>query len=372
MDPTPRHPIYSRDATVHIVSGDKGEKLETFRRTVEQSGFITHLTALWQQSGKPKEVFRIAIKPNIMTASERQEECPVYTDPELVEELVAIMRAEGFIEFVVVDAQNVYNYSYTGRTVPRVAEMCGYSGNGYRIVDLSDDTVPWDYGGVLGRHLAGRDWCEADYRISFAKNKSHWQCFFTGCLKNVYGCLPMWDKMNHYHGKGIEFYEATVLIAESIPVNFGFLDAWISGDGLTGHVRDADPNATYTFLASDNIFALDWVAGEKMDINPAHNYVLQEAMHRWGTINITRVGNMTAWEKWDNVRPFVVVALNVMEEMYGLSRVMSRAMASRMDKRFPPVSKWQWFFSVTQWIVGLLDGLATKKTKPATARRIPA
>ena len=182
----------------------------------------------------------------------------------------------------------------------------------------------------------------------------------------------MWDKMDHYHGKGIEFYEATVLIAESIPVNFGFLDAWISGDGLTGHVRDADPNSTYSFLASDNIFALDWVAGEKMDINPAHNYVLQEAMHRWGTINITRVGNITAWEKWDNVRPFVVVALNIMEELYGLSRFMSRAMASRMDKRFPPVSKWQWFFSITQWIVGLLEGLATKKTKPASARRIPA
>jgi uncharacterized protein (DUF362 family) len=254
--------------------------------------------------------------------------------------------------------------------------MCGYSGDGYRIIDLTEDTMPFDYGGVLGQHPAGRAWLEADYRISFAKNKSHWQCLYTACIKNVYGCLPMWDKMRHYHGKrrggrDIEFFQSAVLCAEKIPVHFGLLDAWVSGDGLTGHVRDPHPNQTRTFIASDNIFALDWVVGEKMQVDPSQNYVIQEAMHRWGTIHITRVGNMTPWHPWRNVRPVVVLVFNVVEELYWFGRFLSRAVATQMDPRFPPVSRGAWFFRITQAIVRVIERLITKQTDPKKARRLP-
>jgi uncharacterized protein (DUF362 family) len=274
------------------------------------------------------------------------------------------MYENGFTNIAVVEARNVYDYSYTGRSVKAVAELAGYSCKNYRIEDLSDQKIPFDYGSVLKKHFVGKTWHDADFRISFAKNKTHWQCFYTGCLKNVYGCLPEWDKMKHYHGKSSEFYETCILIADRFPVHFGFLDAWVSGDGFSGHVRDANPNLTETIFASENILALDWVMGEKMNINPAHNYVIQEALHRWGTINITRYGNMTPWNPWNNVRPFIIAMLDIMEEFYWVSRFFSRAFASSMDKRFKPVSKWQWFFSITQFISRLFEGLFTKKIKP--------
>lgn len=366
MKPLSPHEIYSCDATVYLVTGE--EKLDTFLRTVEQAGFIPHMLEKWQSSGKTKEEFQIVIKPNIMTASIYEENSPVYTDPELVETLIQIMRREGFRRFAVVETENVYNYSYTMRRVPAVAAMCGYTGDGYDIVDLAEDSVEFDYGGVLGKHPTGRVWLEADYRVSFAKNKTHWQCYYTACLKNVYGCLPEWDKMRHYHGKKVEFFQTTILIADKIPVDFGFLDAWTSGDSLTGHVRDAQPNQTRTFIASDNIYALDWVAGEKMGIEPPSNYVIREAMRQWGDIRITHVGDMTPWYPWSNIRTFVIKILDFMEEFYWLSRIISRAMANQMDPRFPPVSQWQFFFGITQALSGLLapllDKLTTKKIRP--------
>ncbi len=208
--------------------------------------------------------------------------------------------------------------------------------------------VPFDYRGVLGQHEVGRTWRDADYRISFAKNKTHWQCFYTGCLKNIYGCLPQWDKMKHYHGKRREFYECCILIVDAFPVHFGFLDAWVSGDGFSGHVRDAKPNHTKTIFASENIYALDWVMAEKMGVNPEANYVIQEAMKKWGKIKITRNGDMTPWHPWSNVRKFTVLALDLIEELYGVSRIFSRAFASHQDNRFPPVRKWQWLFGIFQ------------------------
>ncbi|HEY3342424.1 MAG TPA: DUF362 domain-containing protein [Anaerolineae bacterium] len=365
------HEIYSRDSTVYLTTG--ADKFAALHRAVEQSGFVSNLLTRWGASGKSKADFLIAIKPNIMTASIHEQDSPVYTDPALVEDLIGLMHEQGFTNIIVVEAENVYNYSYSGRRVQAVAAMCGYTGNGYRILSMTEDRVPFNYGEQLGRHIVGREWLEADYRISFAKNKTHWQCYFTACIKNVYGCLPEWDKMKYYHhkrrGQDIRFYDAAVLICDRFPVHFGFMDAWVSGDGLTGHVRDADPNHTHTIFASENIFALDWVAGEKMQIHPLDNPVIRRAMQEWGTVNVTRVGDMTPWYPWNNVAPWTVALLGTMEEYYHVSRFMSRAMAAQQDARFKPVSREHWFFNLTHHALNLVDGLFTHPAPQASQPR---
>jgi len=358
--------IYSKPATVHVVRAPKdGDKLATFHEAAADSGFVNHLEAAWQASGgTDRSAFRIAIKPNLMTASFHDDNSPVYTDPEMVEALVQLVLAAGFVNIAVVESHNVYDYSYVGRNVPAVAKMCGYNGQGYRIIDLSDpsEAVEIDYGGALGRSQAGRTWLEADYRVSFAKNKTHWQCYYTACLKNVYGCLPLWDKMQHYHGKNIEFFQAALLCAEKMPVHFGFLDAWTSGDGISGHVRDANPNHTHTVFASDNVLALDYVAGEKMDLDPTSNVVVREAIARFGMPTIRRAGDLTPYANWSNVPRAVVFALDQAEEMYRLSRFFSRSLAGEMDPRFPPVRKNQWFYGKTQAVLRMAQHVVDKAT----------
>jgi uncharacterized protein (DUF362 family) len=352
-----RHPIYSRDATVVLETG--ADKLAALRGALEAARFYQHVEAALAASGKPREQFLVALKPNIMTASVREEDSPVYTDPALVEELLAGLRERGFRNLTVVESRNVYDYSYQGRGVRAVAAMAGYSADGYRIEDLSEQPVPFDYGGVLGRHPIGRTWLEADYRISFAKNKTHWQCFYTGCLKNVYGCLPAWDKMRWYHGKGVEFYQCCILMLAAAPVHFGLLDAWVSGDGFTGHVRDASPNRTRTIFASDNVVALDWVQGEQMALDPTCNVVIREAMRRWILPRITVQGDTAPWQPWTNVQPYVVAGLDVLEEVYWLQRFCSRAFAHQQDPRFPPVSAAAPLFRVihrvTHWMEPLFE-----------------
>jgi len=337
------HPIYSKDATVYLVTGEN--KVIALRSAIEQSGFVSNLMDWWQKSGKSKDEFKISIKPNIMTAAMREADSPTYTDPLLVEELIRVMRRQGFAQFAVVEAENVYNYSYEGRRVGAVAELVGYTQDGYTVHSLTEDMVTFDYGAdsLLGHHFAGRAWAEADYRISFAKNKTHWQCFYTACIKNLYGCLPMWDKMKYYHGqtpdgKNIEFSDAAIECADALWCHFGFMDAWISGDGLTGHVRDASPNRTEVIFASENIYALDWVAGEKMQLNPMDNFVIQKARAKWGDIRITRVGDMAPWHPWNNVKPTIVKSMDVGEEWYHISRFFSHSLAEDQDIRFKPTS----------------------------------
>ncbi len=124
-----------------------------------------------------------------------------YTDPELVEHLVERIREKGFTNIAVAEAQSTLGNYYDNRTVQNMASYLGYSATNYRIVDLTLEKEPHDYGGMLGRHFIGPTWRDADFRVSFAKNKTHIFSGYTLTLKNIYGTFPTQDKLKAYHTK---------------------------------------------------------------------------------------------------------------------------------------------------------------------------
>jgi uncharacterized protein (DUF362 family) len=262
-----------------------GNKLEALDRALERSGFDESLDAALARAGKDPASALVAIKPNLMAARKAEDRPASYTDPQLVEHLVARLRATGIGDVAVVESR------IGPRPVSEIATMVGYMGDGYRLVDLSDEMEPLDYGGVLGRAAAGRTWRDADVRISFAKNKAQWRMFYSGSLANLLGCLPEPDKLEHYSGPGHEPSECCRTILDALPVAFGLVDAWDSGAWKkTVH--------TGAVLASPSLLALDWVMGEKMELDPALNPVVREALYRYGRIPVDRRGDQTAWQGW--------------------------------------------------------------------------
>jgi uncharacterized protein (DUF362 family) len=211
--------------------------------------------------------------------------------------LLALLRHHGFTQLALVESRTGRDHA---RSVATAAREAGYSGEGYRVVDLSDEPVSFDYGSVLGKAPAGRTWLEADYRITFATAKRQRRCFFSGCLANLLGCLPEPDKLSHYAGPRHTYYECCVLVADRLPVHFALMDA--------SHANE--------LLASTSPFAVDWVAGEKMGLDPGLNPVMHEALLRWGRVHLKRRGNVTPWEAWRNVRPVTVVGLELLEPIY--------------------------------------------------------
>jgi uncharacterized protein (DUF362 family) len=327
------HAIYSKKPSkVYIVR--RKNKRRCLDEAIQSSGFISHLNDKWQGSGKPKDDFMIVIKPNFMcTAFEI--DISVYTDVELVEHLIDRIRDQGYSKVKVVESQMVWSIFYNDRTVKRVAEMLGYSGEGYEIVDLTMEPKLYDYGdSTLGRHSVGRTWKEADYRISFAKNKTHFQSYYTGCMKNIYGCLPKRDKLKNYHVGRREFHTSTIAILEEFPVHFCFIDAYFSGDGLAGLIRDNNPNETNTIICGENCLAVDWVQGEKMRLDPVKNPIVSRASERWGKPEIQRIGPMDKYDPWKNIYPGVSAIANVIEEYYGVAKLFCFVFAYRMNTQY--------------------------------------
>ncbi len=341
----PVQPKSTGPTTVVTFKGD--DKFALLDKVLEATKFFNILDDHVQKSGKSKEDFKVVIKPNFMFMHSRQD-ISTYTDPALVEALVDRIAARGYPNITLVEAQSTYGNYYENREVLKVAQYVGYSLNkNYRIVDLTEEMVPYDYGGKLGQHFVGPTWRDADFRVSFAKNKTHTFCHYTLTLKNIYGTLPMQDKLKEYHTKR-EYDWPTIETLKHFWVHFGFIDAFTSADGQFGVIVDPDPNETKTIIGGENLMAVDWVGAKKMGLNPDDSKVgrfLPLAVEAFGKPEINWVGDTSVYEPWENVSEEIIQSLDIIEEAYVFSDWWFSVLTG-MDAYFP--------FKRKGWVVLIL------------------
>jgi uncharacterized protein (DUF362 family) len=329
----PVAPASSGQTTVVSLKGD--DKFDLLDRVLAESGFFKVLQRRFEETGKSRQGFSIVIKPNFMF-SHHKKDISTYTDPRLVEALIDRIAEKGYSNIAIVEAQSTLGNYYRNREVVKVAEYLGYSfGKNYRIVDLTEEMVPYDYGGRLGKHFVGPTWRDADFRVSFAKNKTHVFCHYTLTLKNIYGTLPMQNKLKEYHTKR-EYDWPTIESIEHFPVHFGLIDAIYSADGQFGVIADPKPNLTKTIIGGENLMAVDWVGARKMGLDPDDPQVgryLPLAVEAFGKPEIIWLGDKSTYEPWKNVSESIIKSLDILEEAYAFSDWWFSGL-SAMDRYF--------------------------------------
>lgn len=289
---------------VTVASVRDPDKFRALDAVLEKTGFRDLLGRARNASGKPADAFSIVIKPNFMFAYNKRDHS-TYTDPELVGHLVRVIRdGAGFTNVTVVEAQSTYGEYFNRRSVPEVAAYVGYAVDGsagYGLVDLTTDAhVEMSLGPHLGPHPIPLTWKNADFRISFAKNKTHAYAYYTLTLKNIYGALPLGDKFSEYHVKR-DIYHTTIEYLRAFPVQYGLIDAHLSADGPFGIFADSEPNRTETILGGEDLVAVDWVGASKMGIDPKISRYMELAVKAFGKPEIRVEGDRSLYRPWLNV-----------------------------------------------------------------------
>ncbi len=288
---------------VTVASIKDPDKTKALDAVLEKTGFFDLVASKLQISGKRPDEFSIVIKPNFMFAYNRDDHS-TYTDPELVEHLVDVLRSSGFGNLAVVEAQSTYGEYFDKRSVIEVADYLGYKvdgSRGYRVVDMTTDACEHLFlGAHLGNHPVPLTWKNADLRISFAKNKTHAYAYYTLTLKNIYGALPLADKFSEYH-TGRDIYHTTIEYLKAYPVHFGLIDAHLSADGPFGVFADSEPNPTETIIGGEDLVAVDWVGATKMGIDPKISQYMELAVRAFGKPEIKLVGDPNPYLPWLNV-----------------------------------------------------------------------
>ena len=334
----------SRKATVAVMRGE--DKLQTLGCALEAARFDDVIEEKLRASGNERSRFSIAIKPNFMFAYDKRDRS-TYTDPELVGHLVRRLRARGFASVRVVEAQSTYGQYFDKRSVREMAEYLGYDGrDGYEIVDMTlDADEQRNLGPSLGMHPVSRAWRDADFRISFAKNKTHAYAYYSLTLKNIYGALPLANKFLEYHCRR-DIYHTTMEYLSAFPVHFGLVDGWLSADGPFGVFAEPAPNETRTIIAGGDLVAVDWVGASKMGIDPMLSKHMDLAVGLFGKPEIDLIGDASPYRPWLNVPMVLTLAAREgMDAEYSFGNLLY-SVAAQMDETHFRHTSDEWYIKL--------------------------
>lgn len=314
-----------------VVVSESDDKYEALDEVLTRSQFFEQLKRTSLTNKKAKGDVLIAIKPNMMMAYQKTHPHTA-TDTQLVEHLIQRIREEGYSQIAVVESQNILTDWFPRRTVSYVADACGYSGTGYEVINLTQEAESYDYGGDLGTDYVGKTWKNADFRISFAKNKTHIACWYTLTMKNLFGTLPVQSKMKVYH-KTIGWEKATLDVLRNFPPDFALIDAFWSSHGFNGCVIET-PLYTHTILGGTDCMAVDWVGAEKMGIDPVKNPLMKLAVDQWGRPECDVIGNRNMYPGWKNTSVRVGNIFNALDCFGMISFVYRLLYWKLMDPKF--------------------------------------
>lgn len=290
----------NKKVTVASVRNEES-KFAALDEVLNETAFDELVEEQLAATGKTKADFSIVIKPNFMFAYNKRDRT-TFTDPELVDHLVKRLRAAGFEKIAVAEAQSTYGEYFDKRSVEEMAQYLGFDGEvGYEIIDMTKDALDrQEFGPHLGNHPVSRSWRDADFRISFAKNKTHAYSYYTLTLKNIYGALPLANKFKEYHCDR-DIYHTTLEYLTAFPVHFGLVDAYLSADGPFGIFADTQPNQTCTIIGGGDLVAVDWVAASKMGVDPMISKYMRLAVETFGKPAIHLIGDSSLYRPWLNV-----------------------------------------------------------------------
>jgi uncharacterized protein (DUF362 family) len=335
------------------------DKLAAFDELLAITGFDEVLIAAHAASGRSPSDFRVVIKANIMVYIGPESGYCLVTDPLPVERLIDHIRALGFTNIAVCESQNDLGRMLKNHNVAFVSEQIGYRPAGrYQIVNLTLERVPHIYPyldthGVLRawEDVVGPTWRDADFRVSFAKCKTHDYDWMTLTIKNTYGCLPAPNKMRRYHIKE-EVDQVCSRALRSFPVHFAFVDAWFASDGFQGY-KLPHPRELKMYFGGPDLIAVDMEGFRRAGLDPLRSRMLKQAVYqsRGGAFpDYTVAGDATRFDEigpWQNVDDRVIEALDMAEEVYLAWGLMNVEMADNaVDLRmFPPRN---WFLRLLQ------------------------
>ena len=268
---------------VWVVCGERAEdKLPLFRRLLDAAGLRRRLEECARAGGKPIGELRIAIKPSFMLGYHRKDRSCL-TDPELVRELARYLRAAGAGDIAVVESPNIYDQFYRHRSVPEVARYFDIPAPEFRLVDLGDDQVPHAYGRGMAQYSVGRTWRDADFRISFAKLRSHPVEHVHLSIANTEGLGMRCDHFL-FAERQAQRESAVMTLLGDFPPHFALIEGYdLAPDGILGAMGSPRPKAPRRLYAGADALAVDVVAARHLGLrDPRQSSMLRAAFHWFG------------------------------------------------------------------------------------------
>ncbi len=317
---------------------DGKDKISLQNDVLDLSGFQEDIETVRESTGKEREDFNIAIKPNASMFI-RRDDNGVTTDPLLVLALIERLHEMGYPNLCVVESSNLFALTFSNRNPITVMTAMGLNGGvhavtsaqpilqsfiaaqdgrllPYRLIDLGEDTTDVSTDEMPNGILkVGTVWLNADFRINFAKFKTHVYGGYSLLIKNTFGCLPEVNKILHYHKK-TGCARPTIAQLKICPIHFNIIDGITASDGWFGAKWDrAIPRQPGFILAGRSIGETERIACRIMGVKAEQNPMTKEALD-FLSEPAELDGEIRPLKKWRNVPSFIISGFPITEKFY--------------------------------------------------------
>ena len=224
--------------------------------------------ACFQLENRLSPASRVAVKPNLLM--KRTPDQATTTHPVLVEAVILTLQKLGVSRITLIDSPGgLYNRQalegiYQASGLADVARRTGVALND----DFTFQRVAFPQGEQCREFSLLTPLTQADFIINLPKLKTHGMTAISGGVKNLFGCIPGLQKpeLHFRFPKTREFCNMLVDLSLAVAPGFTITDGvWaMEGDGPSG----GTPKYLGITLASDQIYALDYVQSVVMGLDP--------------------------------------------------------------------------------------------------------
>ena len=332
--PTPfgiKRGVRSAPITVSITQQLGCQPRALLGQALEVAGFWMHIEQARSAVGLRHSQFRIVIKPDLDFYDVHT---PVGTDPALVEHLIVLLHDHGFTNVAVGDGRNDPDHWLHNRDALMVPDLVGYQfaaakGRAYEFVDFGRALAP----SVSPATPISAHWMNANYRINFAKNKTHEDSVFALCVHNLAGVVGTRDA----HGVARRRFtpDDCLEVLRRAPPHFNIIDAYNSWHGGAGH-RAPRVMQTHAFIASPDALLADWVGAAKMGVDPYASPVNAASLRNIGLpVRYEINGDLAPYPLWRNVHPLVAHSARLRNNSDALGQIAAAWFQSVDREHFP-------------------------------------
>lgn len=221
---------------------------------------------------------KVLIKANLMRKS-RSEDCCV-THPKVIEAIASQVKKLGATPIICDSPGGPYNTSVLKSLYAATGALEAAKNSGAEL-NYDCSYVKMEIGGRVIKQIdIIRPALEADVIIDVAKLKTHAHATYTGAVKNMFGCVPGFEKAElHFNYPGTEdFANAIIDIAQRVKPCISFIDAVMAMEG--NGPGSGEPRFVGALVASESMYAADIAAMRLANIRVEEVPIVKEAMSR--------------------------------------------------------------------------------------------
>lgn len=224
-----------------------------------------------------KEGQNVLVKPNLLSPTHPDK--AVITHPEIIKAVCVEVISAGAKPVI----SDIPGYIHLG------GDFLEKTGIAKISKELNVQAIPLEKDGFVekkikgGKHLksifVAKMIDNADVIINVSKAKTHMQTYFTGAIKNMFGCIPSGERRRTHSLGGYERFSEVVVDIYSVMIpHLNIMDAVIGMEG-TGPTQGT-PKKLGLILASSDAVALDTVTTYLMGYNPQEVIMIRDAGKR--------------------------------------------------------------------------------------------